>query len=185
MIAADRLVGAGHVVRAWGVVEPAHGLYTVYSHPVEAARGVDVVVTFIQDADLVLAAMDSETGVLAVLKPGAWWVHAGPLSPDEAREFGRQAAVRSVRFERVSPFGCSSPSEGQPVEEEVRAAVDLVLQTAADLLPLEEGTGDRSSLVARVRGVLNTLDLQLMDVDGQELRDSLALPPRGSSSQEA
>jgi 3-hydroxyisobutyrate dehydrogenase len=180
---AKNLAAAGFEVRAWNRTreraEPlAEAGVTIADTPAEAARGADVVLTMLSDADAVLSSVE---GVLA----DTIWLQMSTIGIEGTERCAELAEKTGVTFVDAPVLGTKAPAEqGELVimasgPEDVRARVEPLFDAIGKRTMWlgEAGSGSRlkvvvnSWLVAVIEGVAETVAL----AEGLDLRPELFL----------
>jgi 3-hydroxyisobutyrate dehydrogenase len=175
---ARNLAGAGIDVRAWNrtrdKAEPlADDGVAVADTPGEAARGAEVVLTMLSDADAVIAVMDGEGGGADAMEPGATWLQMSTIGIEGTERCAELAERRDLAFVDAPVVGTKQPAEqgklvvlGSGPEEtlqRLQPIFDAVAQRT--VWAGEAGSGTRLKLVANswilsvVEGTAETLAL--------------------------
>jgi 3-hydroxyisobutyrate dehydrogenase len=100
---AGRLLATGFTVRVWNRTAARaaplvlDGAY-VAPFPARAAKGADILLTFLPDAEALQAAATGRLGALASLRFGAIWLHMGALDLCGSSRLRQLALGHGVRF---------------------------------------------------------------------------------------
>jgi 2-hydroxy-3-oxopropionate reductase len=97
-----RLCRGGHTLRVWNrTPEKARRLLdagaSAYETPNEAVRGADMVLTMLEDGDVVAKVL-FDTGVAQAMDPGSLLVDMSSILPAQAREHGRRLAALHIDY---------------------------------------------------------------------------------------
>lgn len=177
---ARNLARAGIPVRAWNrTLEKARPLEgdgaTIAATPAEAAKGADVVLTMLTDADAVLAAMQGDEGALASMDDSSVWLQMGTIGEEGTEACSALAERHGVAFVDAPVLGTRQPAEegrlvvmsSGPDEESVRSRLRPIFDAVGQktLWVGEAGAGTRLKLVtntwllAVVEGTAETIAL--------------------------
>lgn len=110
-----RLLRAGFPVRVWNRTAAKaaplaeHGA-TVAESPVHAVDGADVVITMLNDADSVLAAM-SDSGAFTAVSPDAIWVQMSTVGLAGCARLAEAAKAAGLRFVDAPVLGTRQPAQ--------------------------------------------------------------------------
>jgi len=197
---AHNLLAAGFEVSVWNrTAERAAPLVAdgarLASSPVEAADGVDVVLTMLADGDAVYHAMIGRDGALASLRPGSVWIQLATIGDEWTERLATLASGHSVEFVDAPVSGSDGPArEGKLVVlasglDAVRARVQPVFDAIGSktLWLGPAGNGSRLKLVlnnwlaSQVEAVAETIALtEALGVDPQLFIDTIDEGPLGS-----
>src|SRR4051794_31611485 len=114
---AGNLARAGFVLRAWNrsrdKAEPlSRDGVQVTDTPAEAARGAEVILTILADADAVLDAMQGERGVLSgELAEGAVWLQMSTIGEEGTERCVELAREHGLEFVDAPVLGTKAPAE--------------------------------------------------------------------------
>jgi 3-hydroxyisobutyrate dehydrogenase len=190
-------LAAGLAVRAWNrTPERARPLAEhgaeVADSPAAAARGADLVVTMLSDAEATLEAMRPPGGALAGAGSGVVWVQMGTLGLAGTGRCAALAAEHGVTFVDAPVMGTRQPAE-QGALTVLASGPDAVRQRVAPLLDAvgarthwlgDAGAGTRMKLVgnawvlALIEGLAETLALaERLDVVPRDFLDVIAGGP--------
>ena len=197
---AHNLLAAGFEVSVWNRTAEraaplaADGARLALS-PVDAAHGVDVVLTMLADGNAVRDAMIGRDGVLASLPPGSVWIQMATIGDQWTTRLASLAGGHSIEFVDAPVSGSDGPARaGELVvlasgPDEVRARVQPVFDAIGSrtLWLGPAGNGSRLKLVlnnwlaSQVEAVAETLALtEALGVDPQLFLDTIDDGPLGS-----
>lgn len=113
---ARRALGAGLEVRAWNRTRPAAEPLagdgaTVVDSPAEAARGADLIVTMLSDADVVVSVMEGDRGGLAGASDDSIWVQMSTIGLEGAERCAELAGPRGIELVDAPVLGTKKPAE--------------------------------------------------------------------------
>jgi 3-hydroxyisobutyrate dehydrogenase len=197
---AHNLLAAGFEVSVWNrTAERAAPLAAEGARParspMEAAEGVDVVLTMLTDGAAVEAAMLGRNGALAALRPGSVWIQMATIGDEWTERLANLAGARGVEFVDAPVSGSDGPararqlvvlaSGGDGVRARLQPIFDAIGSKTLWLGPA--GSGSRMKLVlnnwlaSQVEAVAETIALtEALGVDPRLFVDTIENGPLGS-----
>jgi 3-hydroxyisobutyrate dehydrogenase len=163
--------------------------------PVEAADGVDVVLTMLTDGNAVGDAMIGQEGALASLRPGSVWIQMATIGDEWTERLATLAKGHGVEFVDAPVSGSDGPARaGELVvlasgPDGVRARVQPIFDAIGSktLWLGPAGAGSRLKLVlnnwlaSQVEAVAETIALtEALGVDPKHFVDTIEAGPLGS-----
>jgi 3-hydroxyisobutyrate dehydrogenase len=184
---ARNMARAGITVRAWNrTYEKAAPLADdgaeLCASPAEAARGADVLVTILSDADAVAEAMTGSEGALDATEHGGIWLQMSTIGEAGTEQCAELAQQHGLAFLDAPVLGTKQPAlEGKLTvlasgDEQVRERID----------PILEAVGQRTIWVGKAGGgtrlklVVNSWVLTVVEGGAETiaLAEGLGLDPK-------
>ncbi len=158
-----------------------HGL-TVASSAADAARGRDLLVTMLADADAVVAALE-DGAVLEGLATGAVWIQMSTVGVEGCDRLAALAGAHGVAFVDAPVSGTRQPAEAGELVVLAAAPADLRerCQVVLDSVGASTTWFDRPGEASRLKLVLNTWLLGLLAAlaDAVRLAELVGVDPAG------
>jgi 3-hydroxyisobutyrate dehydrogenase len=184
---AANLARAGMTVRAWNrsraKTDPLAAVgVRVVSTPAEAARGADVVLTILAEAEAVIAAMAGRTGGLAEMHRDSIWLQMSTIGEAGTAQCMELAGQHGVSFVDAPVLGSRQPAEqGQLVV--LASGPDLA---CARLQPIFDVVGKRTMCLgdagagSRLKLALNAWVLTVVEAAAEiiALAEACGIDPR-------